>query len=138
MYKRQHPDSEDCERCGRGAVRALGPAGSREIEHIGSAHWPGRRRGVEDARPALHANQDSVDFDDGGVGAAEAPIVGNRARHLWETLTPAYRVLGLDRPCPDEVFCQLVLARVVESVSKLDSIRGVGRARDRRAVVSHD
>ena len=35
------------------------------------------------ARQRLHANQDSFDFDDGKVGAAEAPIVGSRARHLW-------------------------------------------------------
>ena len=35
----------------------------------------------------------------------------------------AYRVLGLDQACPDEVFYQLVLARVVEPTSKLDSIR---------------
>ena len=33
------------------------------------------------------------------------------------------RVLGLDRACDDEVFRQLVLARVVEPTSKLDSIR---------------
>jgi len=38
-------------------------------------------------------------------------------------LSTAYRVLGLDRACDDEVFRQLVLARVVEPTSKLDSIR---------------
>jgi len=98
--------------------------GSREIEHIGSAHNPAEVEVLKTvAQQRLHANQDSFDFDDGQVDAAEAPIVGSRARHLWETLTTAYRVLGLDRACPDEVFGQLVLARVVEPVSKLDSIR---------------
>ncbi len=38
-------------------------------------------------------------------------------------MSTAYRVLGLDRACDDEVFRQLVLARVVEPTSKLDSIR---------------
>jgi hypothetical protein len=51
------------------------------------------------------------------------PIVASQARHLWETLSTAYRVLGLDRPCDDEVFQQLTLARVIEPTSKLDSIR---------------
>ena len=49
--------------------------------------------------------------------------MASQAKHLWETLAAAYRVLGLDQACPDEVFCQLVLARVVEPTSKLDSIR---------------
>jgi len=49
--------------------------------------------------------------------------VSSQARHLWETLGTAYRVLGLDRACADDVFRQLVLARVIEPVSKLDSIR---------------
>jgi hypothetical protein len=98
--------------------------GSREIEHIGSAHSPAEVEVLRTvAQQRLHANQDSFDFDDGQLDAAEAPIVASQARHLWETLTTAYRVLGLDRACPDEVFCQLVLARVVEPVSKLDSIR---------------
>jgi hypothetical protein len=97
---------------------------SREIEHIGSAHTPAEVEVLKTvARQRLRANQDAFDFDDGQVDAAEAPTVVSQARHLWETLTTAYRVLGLDRACPDDVFCQLVLARVVEPVSKLDSIR---------------
>jgi Transposase DDE domain len=98
--------------------------GSREIEHIGSAHTPGEvevLRAV--AQQRVHANQDTFDFDDGQLGDDEAPIVSSQARHLWETLSTAYRVLGLDRACGDEVFRQLVLARVIEPTSKLDSIR---------------
>jgi hypothetical protein len=98
--------------------------GSREIEHIGSAHTSGEVEVLKTvARQRLHANQDTLDFDDGQLGDDEAPIVASQAKHLWETLTTAYQVLGLDRACADEVFCQLVLARVVEPTSKLDSIR---------------
>ena len=98
--------------------------GSREIEHIGSAHTPGEVEVLKIiAQQRLHANQDRLDFDDGALVAEEAPIVSSQARHLWETLSTAYRVLGLDRAFGDEVFRQLVLARVIEPTSKLDSIR---------------
>jgi hypothetical protein len=98
--------------------------GSREIEHIGSAHTPAEVDVLKTvARQRLHANQDTLDFDDGQLGDEEAPIVASQARHLWDTLTVAYQVLGLDHACPDEVFYQLVLARVVEPTSKLASIR---------------
>ncbi len=98
--------------------------GAREIEHIGSARTLGEVEVLKTvAQQRLRANQDAFDFDDGQLDAAEAPIVASQAKHLWETLTAAYRVLGLDQACADEVFYQLVLARVVEPTSKLDSIR---------------
>jgi hypothetical protein len=98
--------------------------GSREIEHIGSAHSPGEVEVLKTvARQRLHAGQDVLDFDDGQLGDDEAPIVASQARHLWEMLSTAFRVLGFDRACNDQVFGQLVLARVVEPTSKLASIR---------------
>jgi hypothetical protein len=76
------------------------------------------------ARQRMHANQEALDFDDGQPGGEEAPIVSSRAKHLWEVLCTAYGALGLGRACgEDEVFKLLALARVVEPVSKLDSIR---------------
>ncbi|MGH3308478.1 MAG: IS1634 family transposase, partial [Nocardioides sp.] len=98
--------------------------GSREIEHIGSARSPGEVEVLKTvARQRLHANQDTLGFDDGQPGEDEAPILTSQARHLWDTLATAYGVLGLDRACPDEVFALLVLARVIEPTSKLDAIR---------------
>jgi Transposase DDE domain len=99
--------------------------GSREIEHIGSARTPA---GVEVlktvARQRLHANQDTLDLDDNQLGDEEAPIVSSQARHLWEVLSTAYQVLGLDQACGgDEVFKLLTLARVIEPTSKLEAIR---------------
>ena len=60
---------------------------------------------------------------DGRLGDDEAPIVSSRARHLWEVLSTAYQVLGIDRACGDEVFALLTRAWAIEPTSKLDSIR---------------
>jgi hypothetical protein len=74
--------------------------GSREIEHIGSAHAPAEVEVLKTiARQRMHANQDTLDLDDGRLGDDEAPIVSSQARHLWEVLVTAYQVLGLDRAC---------------------------------------
>jgi len=80
--------------------------GSREIEHIGSAHTPAEVEVLKTvARQRMHANQDTLDLDDGRLGDDEAPIVSSQARHLWEVLSTAYQVLGLDQACGgDEVF----------------------------------
>ncbi len=44
--------------------------------------------------------------------------------HLLDALTRGYDVLGFDRAAGgDKVFRQLVLARIFEPVSKLDSLR---------------
>jgi hypothetical protein len=99
--------------------------GSRDIEHIGSAHT------AEDvevlkavARQRLHANQDSLDFGDGRPSGAALPILSTRSQHLWDALQVGYRVLGFDGACDhDEVFQALVLARAVEPTSKLEAIR---------------
>ena len=72
--------------------------GSREIEHIGSAHTPGEVEVLKTvAQQRLHVDQDTLDFDDGQLGDTEAPIVSSQARHLWETLGTAYRVVRLGK-----------------------------------------
>ena len=44
--------------------------------------------------------------------------------HLWDALSRAYDVLGFDEAAGgDEVFRQLVLARIIEPSSKEDSVR---------------
>jgi hypothetical protein len=64
-----------------------------------------------------------------GLGApAEAggplPITSARMGHLWDALCVAYVALGFDQATEgDEVFRQLVLARIIEPTSKLDSVR---------------
>jgi hypothetical protein len=51
-------------------------------------------------------------------------IVSSRMAHLWEALCRAYDTLGFaDAAGGDEVFRQLVLARIIEPTSKLDALR---------------
>ena len=99
--------------------------GSRDIEHIGSAHSPQEVEALKAvARQRLHANQDSFDFGDGRPEGEALPITSTRSRHLWDALCLTYTGLGFDTACShDEVFQALVLARVIEPVSKLDTIR---------------
>ena len=52
------------------------------------------------------------------------PILSTRSKRLWEALSAAYQGLGFDLACErDEVFQGLVLARIIEPTSKLESIR---------------
>jgi hypothetical protein len=106
--------------------------GSRDIEHIGSAH---DETGVEvlkaAARQRLAAGQDELDLGmeptepaRRGAGGGPLPIRSSRMGHLWDALVHAYRTLGFEEAAGgDEVFRQLVLARIIEPASKLDSLR---------------
>jgi len=52
------------------------------------------------------------------------PITSSRMGHLLDALAHGYRVLGLEEAAGgDGVFCDLVLARIIEPTSKLDSAR---------------
>jgi hypothetical protein len=99
--------------------------GSRDIEHIGSAHSPEEvevLRAV--ARQRLHAGQDSLDFGDGRPDGEALPITSTRSKHLWDALCLGYDRLGFDVACgQDEVFKALVLARLIEPTSKLATSR---------------
>jgi hypothetical protein len=51
-------------------------------------------------------------------------IVASCAQHLWDALCYAYLALGFDRALGgDPVFRDLVLARIIEPTSKVDSLR---------------
>jgi len=57
-------------------------------------------------------------------GGGPLPITSSRMGHLLDALEHAYRVLGLENAAGgDDVFWHLVLARIIEPVSKLDSLR---------------
>jgi Transposase DDE domain len=100
--------------------------GSRDIEHIGSAHDDA---GLEllkaAARQRLAAGQGVLDLGlDAGAPGGPLPIISSRMGCLVDSLSRGYRVLGFDQATAgDEVFGQLVLARIIEPVSKLDSLR---------------
>jgi hypothetical protein len=101
--------------------------GSRDIEHIGSAHDEVELELLKTvARQRLAAGQGELDL---GLDAppevgGPLPIIASRMGHLWDALSLAYDVLGFnDAAGGDEVFRQLVLARIIEPTSKLDSVR---------------
>jgi hypothetical protein len=78
------------------------------------------------ARQRLPERQGEFDLGLNPAEMASGPleIVGSRAGHLWDALCWAYEVLGLDRAAGgDEVFRDLVLARIIEPTSKADSLR---------------
>jgi hypothetical protein len=104
--------------------------GSRDIEHIGSAHNDADLELLKAvAQQRIHAGQGEFDLglDQAGntsrAGAA-LPITSTRMRHLCDALRAGFRALRLDTASGgDEVFAALVLARIIEPTSKLDSLR---------------
>lgn len=101
--------------------------GSRKIEHLGSAHDEVQLAVLKAAADQrLAAGQQSLDLGLDRPGSTGAPleIVASRSTHLWEALCAAYRVLGFDAATGgDEVFRDLVAARIVEPTSKVDALR---------------
>jgi hypothetical protein len=105
--------------------------GSREIEHLGSAH---DETGLEMLKAAgrqrIAAGQAELDLGLEPAGGGPLPITSSRMGCLLDALERGYRVLGLDAAARgDGVFRDLVLARIIEPVSKLDSLRVLEEAR---------
>lgn len=102
-------------------------AGKRRIEHIGSAHDDVELELLKTvARQRMLAGQGELDL---GIQASPEvggplPITASRMGLLWDALSMAYRALGFDTVTGgDEVFEALVLARIIEPTSKLDTLR---------------
>lgn len=105
--------------------------GARKIEHLGAAH---DEAGVAALKVAadqqIVAGQGELDLGVAGRAASDPlPITSSKATHLWAALRHGYDVLGLDQAAGgDEVFAQLVLARITEPTSKSDSLRVITEA----------
>jgi hypothetical protein len=100
--------------------------GSREIEHLGSAHDEVELEALKAAaQQRMAAGQLELGLGLGSPGpSGPLPITSSRMSHLVDALECGYRVLGFeDAAGGDEVFRHLVLARVIEATSKLDSLR---------------
>ena len=103
--------------------------GSRDIEHIGSAHDEVELATLKAvAQQRLVAGQGELEL---GLDPARAgrrsgplPITSCRMGYLGDALAGVYERLGFAAAAGgDEVFHQLVLARIIEPTSKLDSLR---------------
>jgi hypothetical protein len=99
--------------------------GLREIEHLGSAHDEAELEALKAAaQQRIAAGQLELNLGLEPAGGGPLPITSSRKGHLLDALGHAYRVLGLeDAAGGDDVFRHLVTARIIEPVSKLDSLR---------------
>jgi hypothetical protein len=101
--------------------------GSRKMEHFGSAHTEAELELLKAAaRQKLTAGQGELDLGLSRLSPQQGgplPITSSRMGHLWDALEHAYRVLGFEAVAGDPVFRDLVLARIIEPTSKLDSAR---------------
>ena len=109
------------------------------MEHLGSAHDAAQLEALTAAATQrLAEGQGALDLglDSAGISGGPLEIVGSRAGHLWDALCRAYDVLGFDHAVGgDEVFRDLVLARIIEPTSKSDSLRGARRDWGRAGVL---
>lgn len=101
--------------------------GARSIEHVGSTHDAVELHALKTAAARrLTEGQQTLDLDVGGAEIIGAPleIVSSRMEYLWDGLCAGYVRLGFDRAAGgNEVFRDLVLARIIEPTSKADSLR---------------
>jgi hypothetical protein len=99
--------------------------GSREIEHLGSAHDEAELEALKAAaQQRIAARQLELDLGLEPASGGPLPITSSRMGHLLDALEHGYRLLGLeDTACGDEMLRHLVLARIIESASKVDSVR---------------
>ncbi len=99
--------------------------GARDIEHIGSAHTEVDVELLKTAaKQRLVANQDELDFGDGQAAQVALPITATSSKRLWDALCGVFADLGFGTASGgDDVFRALVLARLIEPTSKLDTIR---------------
>jgi hypothetical protein len=100
--------------------------GSRSIEHLGSAHDETELAALKAAAAErLAAGQAVLDLGLAGpAGSEPLPITSSQMTHLWDGLRAAYRALGFESVTNgDNVFRDLVLARIIEPTSKIDAER---------------
>jgi hypothetical protein len=105
--------------------------GSRDIEHLGSAHTDAEVELLKAvAAQRIAAGQDQLPLD---ISAALEPaaleITSSRMGRLLDAIAAVYRQLGFEKACGrDVVFEQLVTARIIEPTSKQDAARVLAEA----------
>jgi hypothetical protein len=94
------------------------------IEHIGSAHDEAALAVLlVSARERAHVGQGELALDvAGGRPRAGPRVVATPSLLLWEALAGVYTALGFDA-VGDQAFRSLVLGRIIEPTSKIDTLR---------------
>lgn len=91
--------------------------------HIGTAHTDEELDIlVAKAKEVIRGDQLAFDFEDKELMPNNLLLERTYSKLLWDTLFSVYTALGFD-VIADEVFKQLVIARIIEPTSKLDTIR---------------
>ena len=91
------------------------------LTHVGSAHSNAELELlITRAREIINDRQLSIDFNE--QTGSDICLEKTYSGFLWDALQNTYKKLGFTE-IKDTVFKQLVLARIIEPVSKLDSIR---------------
>lgn len=104
--------------------------GAKKLEHVGSARDEEQlallRAKAQQIIEGEHQPLDlELDLAPVGTGSkmAPVPVTSERAGHLIDAITGALRALGFDEATSaDQVFADLVMARIVQPGSKLDSV----------------
>ena len=104
--------------------------GSRDIEHVGSAHSPAEVEMLKaSAVQRIAAGQDPLPLDQPVDDGPRIQVVGMRMGLLLDAIAQVYRWLGLDKASGgDLVFEHLVTARIIEPSSKQDAARVLAEA----------
>lgn len=111
---------------GATAVQIIYKQGRKVIglKHIGTAHNDAELEIlVALAHEKMHEGQLTLDFEEPVLdGYADLRLEKSYSELLWDTLSGVYDKLNFGS-IEDTVFKQLVLARIIEPASKLDTIR---------------
>jgi len=93
------------------------------LTHIGTAHGEEELKVLLAlANEKIHEHQLSIDLMEHLRNGTDIFLKKSYSELLWDTLSGVYEKLGFGR-IGDHVFKQLVLARIIEPTSKLDTIR---------------
>jgi hypothetical protein len=114
-----------------GADRLLLAAGSPDTDHSGCTHDADQIEAPKAAtRQRLAAGKGELDLGPGArAPGGPLPTTSSRIGHLLDALAQGYWMLGSDGATSgDGVFRELVLARIIEPVSKPDSLRALEEA----------
>jgi len=101
--------------------------GKPDLQQVGSAHTDADYEALQvKAREIIAEGQGELDLGLVVPPQGVVPITSSRMGVLWDLLALAYQRLGFEAlggQSDGDVFRRLVLARIIEPTSKLDSIR---------------
>jgi len=102
--------------------------GKRRVEYVGSARNDADLQVLlAVARERINAGQGELELGLTEDWRPGTPLraVGSQMAVLWEALDKVYRKLGFDKVAGDDVFRDLVLARIIEPTSKQAAVERV-------------